>query len=524
MNKRKVDNVVQAGVVVTGTLLCILIGWPLSPEGLNQPDHWWFKLINGLIGLILSTLLSGFLLCVLLRKWADFIRSCIILEGLLFCVLLSWPFSNEVIENPLILAFLNGFVGLAGFTVIGLLLRLAPPLVLKRVCVPLIVGAPLVWAFVTFVPFGPKTYQSPPDVFEAAQAASAKRDMEGVMNCLTEESQHTFVEKLVGFFGMMKGFAGLADKALPEPIAKLDNIMKKHGISDKVLEEIEDGSYAVKDKAGLVGDFFKAMDVSKGEELPPLWSSLLQPSGKLEDISIDGDTAVGTAVDGDTRIIIGFIKVGESWLIDLSASGAPAYQANWPDLNPPYEEWKKNPQEWLTSIEILEFMKQYEKTYENFEFLGPSPIDYDTHKAYGECVWEELCEFSLRDNLKEGKTKVGIIFNTDPHTEDGEHWVAMYMDLNKGKLYYFDSYGEEIPGQIEKFADNVIKQANSMKRNNFKKYISKKRHQFSESECGMYCLYFIVEMLKGKPFSKFNGKKKIKDSYMIKLRKLWFNH
>ena len=188
------------------------------------------------------------------------------------------------------------------------------------------------------------------------------------------------------------------------------------------------------------------------------------------------------------------------------------------------EEWKKNPQEWLTSIEILEFMKQYEKTYENFEFLGPSPIDYDTHKAYGECVWEELCEFSLRDNLKEGKTKVGIIFNTDPHTEDGEHWVAMFMDLDKGKLYYFDSYGEEIPEQIDKFADNVIKQANSMGRNNFKKYISKKRHQFSESECGMYCLYFIIEMLKGKSFSKFNGKKKIKDKHMIKLRKLWFNH
>ena len=59
---------------------------------------------------------------------------------------------------------------------------------------------------------------------------------------------------------------------------------------------------------------------------------------------------------------------------------------------------------------------------------------------------------------------------------------------------------------------------------NFKKYISTKRHQFSDSECGMYCLYFIIEMLKGRPFSKFNGKKKIKDSQMIRLRKLWFNH
>ena len=53
------------------------------------------------------------------------------------------------------------------------------------------------------------------------------------------------------------------------------------------------------------------------------------------------------------------------------------------------------------------------------------------------CMGRIMCEFNLRDNLKEGKTKVGIIFNTDPHTEDGEHWVAMYMDLNKGKIILF---------------------------------------------------------------------------------------
>ena len=137
------------------------------------------------------------------------------------------------------------------------------------------------------------------------------------------ESQQTFVEMLVGFFGMMKGFAGLAGEELPEPIAKLDKVMKKHGLSDKALEQMEDESYAVKDKAGFVGDFFKAMNVPKRQELPPLWSTLLQPSGKLEDISIHEGAAVGTAVDGDTHIIIGFIKVGESWLIDLTASGEP---------------------------------------------------------------------------------------------------------------------------------------------------------------------------------------------------------
>ena len=169
------------------------------------------------------------------------------------------------------------------------------------------------------------------------------------MNCLTEESQHTFVEKLVGFFGMMKGFAGLADKALPEPIAKLDKVMKKHGISDKVLEEMEDESYAVKDKAGLVGDFFKAMNVPKGEELPPLWSSLLQPSGKLEDISIDEDTAVATAVYDDARLMISFVKIDDSWLINQSSPAETAYRSetaypsSWPDLSNSADLWKTDP-------------------------------------------------------------------------------------------------------------------------------------------------------------------------------------
>ena len=61
--------------------------------------------------------------------------------------------------------------------------------------------------------------------------------------------------------------------------------------------------------------------------------------------------------------------------------------------------------EWLTSIDILNVMRQHEKIDRHFEFIGPSPIDYDHHKAYGECVWEELCKFSLAENLRKGKNK-----------------------------------------------------------------------------------------------------------------------
>jgi hypothetical protein len=168
-------------------------------------------------------------------------------------------------------------------------------------------------------------------------------------------------------------------------------------------------------------------------------------------------------------------------------------------------------------------MKQYEKTYKCFDFIGPSPIDYDKHVSYGECVWEELCEFSLNKQIKEGKTKIGIIFNLDPHHKPGSHWVAMFINTKKREIYYLDSYGEKIPRQINKFANKVKKQ--SLKIGNKKEYeliVNKRRHQFSESECGMYSLYFIIQMLKGYPFSKFL-KKRIRDKYMIKLRKIYFN-
>lgn len=187
------------------------------------------------------------------------------------------------------------------------------------------------------------------------------------------------------------------------------------------------------------------------------------------------------------------------------------------------EEWKEKPDEWLSSIDIMDVMKQYEKTYKCFEFIGPSPIDYDNHLSYGECVWEELCKFSLKDNIKNGKNKVGVIFNLDKHDKEGSHWVALFINIKKRMIYYLDSYGEKIPRQINKFANKIKKQANALNLKKFTLDVNRRRHQFSNSECGMYSLYMIIYMLKYDNFKKFT-KQRIKDDYMKKLRKKYFNH
>lgn len=184
-------------------------------------------------------------------------------------------------------------------------------------------------------------------------------------------------------------------------------------------------------------------------------------------------------------------------------------------------KWKENPKEWLTTVEIQKVMAQWEKAYKHFEFLGPSPIDYDTHMVFGECVWEELCKFSLGQMKRRGITKVGVIFNLDKHNQSGSHWVAVFIDMKTHKIFYFDSYGDDIPSRITKFCNFVKKQGENFGET-YQIIPSKKRHQYGDSECGMYSMYFLVQLLQGTPHSTFE-KIRVPDSEMLKLRKEYFN-
>jgi len=188
-------------------------------------------------------------------------------------------------------------------------------------------------------------------------------------------------------------------------------------------------------------------------------------------------------------------------------------------------QWRHSPTEWLSSLDIMAVMKQYEAKYPCFSFIGPSPIDYDTHMVDGECVWEELCEFSLEKHLNKKKRKIGIVFNIDPHYKEGSHWVALFIDAKREKICFFDSYGEDPEPQIMKFMKTVQKQSNELNKNGeYKICTNTKRHQYSDSECGMYCLYFIIELLKDTTsLAKLYGSR-IPDKDMIALRKKYFNH
>jgi hypothetical protein len=188
-------------------------------------------------------------------------------------------------------------------------------------------------------------------------------------------------------------------------------------------------------------------------------------------------------------------------------------------------EWKKNPNEWLSSVDIMNVMKQYEKAYKCFDFIGPSPIDFDTRKLYGECVWDELCNFSLKQQIKSGKTKIGMIFNTDPHNKPGQHWISMFINIRKKKIFFFDSTGEKPSPEIMKLVDRIKEQGLALNPKIILNFDSNEgiEHQYGNTECGIYSLYFIVHMLEDKVTEHYIKTHILKDEYMNTFRHIYFN-
>ena len=182
--------------------------------------------------------------------------------------------------------------------------------------------------------------------------------------------------------------------------------------------------------------------------------------------------------------------------------------------------WKKNPNEWLNSIDLNNVMHQYEQKYPEFKFIGPSPIDFDKKKMFGQCVWNDLCNFSVKNYLNKGITKIGVILNTDPHYLGGAHWICLFINLKKRFIYYFDSNADKTPKQVKTFIEKVKTQANKLGIT-LDEFVNKTEHQKSDTECGMYVLYIITELLKSNSYPNF--KERIPDNKMEKLRKIFFN-
>lgn len=213
------------------------------------------------------------------------------------------------------------------------------------------------------------------------------------------------------------------------------------------------------------------------------------------------------------------------------------YHSTFRPSGPRYKEGSKNG-EWLSTSHINNILQQYEEKYKDFKFLGAHPVDFETlPNNYYSFIPNYFIEVNspllmvrtqtIIDNLdlfkEAGKTKLGLVINTDNHNGSGEHWIGLFFDIKKCKIYFNDSVGDEPPKEVKKFINRLIKYMKKIKRD-IEYCYNDIQAQYGNSECGVYSCNFIIEMLINK-FS-FNEicQLKIPDKAMLKLRNKLFEN
>ena len=76
----------------------------------------------------------------------------------------------------------------------------------------------------------------------------------------------------------------------------------------------------------------------------------------------------------------------------------------------------------------------------------------------------------------------------------------MYADFDKlNEIYYFDSYGLKEPTEVTKLMNRLKEHSENMG-NKTNIHVNNIRHQFKNSECGVYSINFILKLLEGNKF------------------------
>ena len=186
------------------------------------------------------------------------------------------------------------------------------------------------------------------------------------------------------------------------------------------------------------------------------------------------------------------------------------------------DSWENNIIEWLTDRDIRKVMKQFEKVYPDFVFLGPAPIDFNKKIKVGNsktkaCVNDELCDFSLKKLEKMGKTKVGIIVNTDEHTRGGSHWKSIFIK-NEEKSIRITKYDSNAGPQENEIRQLIHRIKSDYPHKSVHTLTNHSPDQFGSSECGMFAISFLFDML------SHGSRTPISDLYANLNRHLFFNN
>ena len=244
--------------------------------------------------------------------------------------------------------------------------------------------------------------------------------------------------------------------------------------------------------------------------------SICMPKDMIKDIS----KKTGVQVKGKTKKeVIEKIKKKTNCDTELCvakktiAKNNPKILAYYKNIGP------RNSTELLSNFDIDDAIKNWtiaiDKKHYNMPF---QMIDfYETNT--------ELATVNLNNLIKKGYHSMSVVLNTDVSTGGGIHWFCLFCDFQKKDitLEFFNSSSNPPLPPVKKWLFETKKklEIDANRNVNIVLVTDKIQHQKSNTECGVYSLYYIYSRIKKIPYKNFYHR--IPDSLMFEFRKVLFS-
>lgn len=214
-------------------------------------------------------------------------------------------------------------------------------------------------------------------------------------------------------------------------------------------------------------------------------------SGNAKHLAVTGTkAALWTRLDERMRAEVGAGNEA-AWADRLPAQVKDAFTPKKP------AEWAKNEYTWLTNLDIDRVMRQYEQepSY-TYKYLGALSVDFATA---GQCdYYADACKLDFAE-LKRRKVRyAGMVINTDPHDEPGQHWISLFIvadpSLPSYGAYFYDSVADAPPPEVKAYMLDLRKRNPNANRK-FRLAYSGRRMQWKNTECGVFSMAYQVRWL-----------------------------
>jgi hypothetical protein len=180
----------------------------------------------------------------------------------------------------------------------------------------------------------------------------------------------------------------------------------------------------------------------------------------------------------------------------------------------------------LSNYDIDGVMRKWAYKFETFYPCPFAMMDFETNgDQFGEFCFKSMLEGKLGFGGTRKKFDCfGCVVNTDVSSGRGKHWVAVFVDCRKPSVWhveYFNSVGNPPPKPMIKWMERTksdLYKHGGGSAEVLSIPVTDVDHQESQTECGLYSLYYIRRRIENTPHTFFQTKI-VPDDAMTEFRK-----